>query len=143
MEKDSLIYNYVCPRCFHQIDKCCCKSKPFYSLWWIDLNIQEVIRILNEKGYKTQYCCESHSPHDTIYIAFFNGSGYGFGEKLPVPEGFRARGGSVIEHIYGKDSRARKRMTQGEFEAEKELHLNLLLEWAKALPEYEPAKSRR
>ncbi len=140
MEKESLIYNYVCPRCFRQIDKCSCENKAYHSLWWIDLNIQEVIRILNEKGYKTQYCCESHDPRDNLYIAFFYG--YGFGDKLPAPKGFKVRGsGRVVEHIYGKDSRARKKMTQEEFEAEKKVHLDKLLEWAEALPEGKPLKT--
>ena len=133
-DKDSLIYNYVCPRCFHQIDKCSCDSKPYYSLWWIDINIQEVVRILNEKGYKTQYSCESHDAYDNLYLSFYYH--YGFGKELPVPEGFKVKSsGKTIEHIYGKDSRARKKMTEEQFEAEKKLCLDNLLEWAKTLPE--------
>lgn len=132
--KESLIYNYVCPRCFNQIDRCNCDSKPYYSLWWVDLNIQEAIRILNEKGYKTQYSCESHKPHDNMYIAFLYT--YGFGKDLPAPDGFKCNGGGkIIEHLYGKDSKARKKMSEEEFEAEKRKHLEILLEWAKSLPE--------
>lgn len=133
-EKEDLILNYVCPRCFHNIYKCKCDSKPYYSLWWIDRNIQEIIRILNQKGYKTQYSCESHDPQSTIYISFMNRCQPD--HTIPAPNGFELKGGgNIIEHKYGKDSRARKKMTMEEFEAEKKECLANLLEWAKALPE--------
>lgn len=49
----------------------CCKTK----LIQIDPNIAEAIRILNKKGYKTSYCCESHTLFkkiDDAYILFDN-----------------------------------------------------------------------
>lgn len=133
--RDKSIYdNYVCPKCFYTMDKCECKIFPHYSITWIDKGIQEIIRILNSKGYMTQYSCESHTPQDNLYIAFYYG--YGFGKTLPAPEGFKIKSsGRTIEHLYGKDSRARKKMTAEEFEAEKKECLDNLLEWAKALPE--------
>lgn len=139
-ETYELMMNYICPQCFNTLDVCECDSKPYYSLWWIDRNIQEVVRVLNEKGYKTQYCCESHDPQHTIYIAFMNSCR--LDNAILAPEGFKFRSSrSVIEHAYGKDSKARKKMTMEEFEAEKKKHLDILLEWAKSLPEQPKEKN--
>jgi len=135
-----LMRNYVCPRCFNNVDVCKCDGKAYYSLWWIDRGIQEHIRILNEKGYKTQYSCESHNPLDNLYIAFFRDNS--FGKSIPIPDGFHLKGnGKTLEHIYGKDSKTRKKMTIEEFEVEKKKCLDTLLEWCKALPEQEKNKN--
>lgn len=124
---------YVCPHCFNQIVKCSCDALPRHLIL-IDEGIQEHVRILNDKGYATMFCCESHSVHQNLYIAF--AYAYGFGGALPGPEGFKCKnGGKTVERIYGRDSRARKEMTAEAFEAEKKKSLESLLAWAKALPE--------
>ena len=139
--RESLILNYVCPRRFRTVDECGCDDKAYYPLWWIDRNVQEHIRLLNEKGYKTQYCCESHGKNDNLYISFFRD--HGFGKGLPAPDGFKVKHkGKLVEHLYGEDSRQRKRMTQSEFEAEKVECLNILLDWVKNLPDNEKGKAR-
>lgn len=140
--RDKSIYeNYVCPKCFYTLDKCKCTSFPHYNIWWIDKGIQEHVRVLNEKGYKTQYSCESHTPQDNLYIMFYNK--YDFGNTLPVPEGFKCKNNvNTIEHVYGKDSKTRKKMTKEEFETEKRKHLDVLLEWCKSLPEQTIKKKR-
>ena len=139
-ERNESIYeNYVCTQCLHQVLECTCETYPRYNLLWIDKNIQEHVRILNDKGYITNYSCESHAPNDIIYINF---SGkYGLGETIQIPEGFKhVKSYNQIEHWYGKDSKARKKMAQEEFEAEKKRHLDILLGWCKSLPEYNPNK---
>lgn len=132
--KDKSIYeNYVCPRCFYTLDKCECLSFPHYSIWWIDKGIQEHIRILNKKGYKTEYSCESHRPQDEIYIVFW---GRNFEDGMSMPEGFKyTKTNRTMRYKYGKDSKARNKMTIDEFEAEKKKALGDLLEWCKSLPE--------
>ena len=125
---------HVCPHCFNRINECLCGGLLPGHLILIDEGIQEHVRILNEKGYATDYCCESHGACDNLYISFVYA--YGFGETLPSPGGFRCKQrGKLVERVYGKDSRARKRMTQEQFEAEKKASLDSLLEWAKALPD--------
>ena len=124
---------YVCPHCFNQIDKCSCEALPGHLIL-IDEGIQEHVRILNDKGYATMFCCESHNPHHNLYVSF--AYAHGFGGALPGPEGFKCKNsGRTVEHLYGKDSRARKKMTPDQFEAEKKASLESLLAWAKALPE--------
>lgn len=67
------ITDYVCPKCFNQIENCVCKYQP-YSLIWIDEQLQYAIKILNQKGYITGSCCEGHFEDykKRIFIAFVN-----------------------------------------------------------------------
>ena len=61
MNKNKEAYtNYVCPYCWNTLDKCTCELFPPYHLILIDRNIQEHVRLLNEKGYRTMACCEGH-----------------------------------------------------------------------------------
>ena len=55
-----LYEEYVCLKCFNQLNKCVCKNYPPKELIHIDKDIQEHIRILNQKGYLTKYCCAGH-----------------------------------------------------------------------------------
>ena len=124
---------YVCASCFRRPDDCVCGDSLPESLLVIDEGIQEHVRILNEKGYETSYCCESHNPLGNLYIMFR--SARGLEAAPPPPSGFKSKcRGVVIEHMYGKDSRARRKMTHEEFEREKEACLASLLEWCKSLP---------
>ena len=68
-----LLENYVCHKCFRQINKCVCEYYPPADLIWIDINMQDMIVKLNDKGYKTWSCCESHIGKDrqpNMYISF-------------------------------------------------------------------------
>ena len=59
---------YVCPRCFNPVNKCTCELYPPYELIMIDKKLQEPIRLLNQKGYRTWACCEGHKADEEIYI---------------------------------------------------------------------------
>jgi len=114
--------NYVCPFCFNQINKCICEIYPPYTLILIDENMQEVIKKLNEKGYKTRYSCESHYEYTyNIYIKFWRR--YIFKN---LPEGFIYKD-NTIEHII-KNFKNEK-----DFNQEKEKYLDILKEWVNKL----------
>lgn len=118
--------NYVCSYCFDNPDRCACESAP-YRLICIDRNIQEHIRLLNKKGYTTNYCCESHNKDQNLYISFYKR--YGIGEAISLPDGFKLhKGGNSIEHLYDK------KLTDEEFKLDKQEHLDILLDWCKSLP---------
>ena len=76
------INDYVCPKCFNRIENCICEVQP-WNLIMVDVNMQEIVRTLNGKGYKTTSCCESHFG-DTLnlYISFV--CDYG----ITTPDGF-------------------------------------------------------
>ena len=63
---------FVCSKCFNNVDKCNCNADRHRQWIEIDRPIQKTIRILNEKGYKTIYCCSGHNNHDNLYIYFNN-----------------------------------------------------------------------
>ena len=101
----------------------------------IDVNIQEVVRLLNEKGYMTIGCCESHfGGNCNLYVAF--NMHY---ENIGLPNGFLyAKGKTAINYTFKKDERENKE----KYEKVKAEKLVALLEWAQALPE-NPHKFRR
>lgn len=123
-KKDSHL-DYVCPVCFNQIDYCTCDSGSWYAIQ-IDRNIQEHIRILNTKGYKTQYCCESHKPCENMYVAF--DGDYGFGSAIELPYGFK-------KHFNGVSWMCEINTAMEDYVAQKEKQLGILLEWCKSLPD--------
>ena len=116
--------DYVCPTCFRRLDKCTCEFHP-WNLINVDRNIQEQIRILNEKGYRTRYCCESHNPQDGIYIAFAQDY-----EPPYVPDGFVMRKNGAMYHTY-KGATAKSWEL---YEKDKEKYLSVLLDWCVNLP---------
>lgn len=66
--------NYVCSKCFNQVNKCTCDYAP-YTLIQIDEKIQNAIRALNMSGIYTQQCCAGHYArgcNSDIYITFVN-----------------------------------------------------------------------
>jgi len=80
-------FSYVCPRCIRTVDDCRCISYPYY-LVQIDTLILPIIRLLNEKGYKTTGCDAGHPEtekdeflHTGVYITF--DKDYDFGGELP------------------------------------------------------------
>jgi hypothetical protein len=98
----------------------------------IDRNIQEHIRILNEKRYKTCYCCEGH--YDpicaSIYISFAND--YKVNENSIIPDGFRlSNKNRTLTYTF------KRRISEEEFQTIKEQKLKELLEWSKNLPMWE------
>lgn len=48
-----------------------CNKKVKFSA--IDDNLIFAVKMLNEKGYKTRYCCSGHMWHPSFYIAFEKG----------------------------------------------------------------------
>ena len=130
-----MIENYVCPNCWKQIQSCTCEFYPPWTLIMIDKNIQDVVRILNQKGYTTIACCESHYDNNTnLYVAFnmrYN--------NISLPEGFvYAKGKTIISYSFKKE----ERKTRECFENIKAEKLKILLEWAQLLPE-NPMKFKR
>jgi len=128
MNRDFNAYeNFVCPYCFNTLDKCSCKLFPPYNTIFIDKGIQEHIRVLNQKGYKTIGCCEGHYKGVCIntYIAFsFN---YGF----VIPDGFKFdKNKNAVHFEYSP------KLTKEEMEELKKEKLAVLLEWCKSLDDY-------
>ena len=127
MENDKKnIRNYVCPSCFERLENCKCKFAP-WSLMMVDENIQEVIRILNQKAYITNGCCESHYDGNPIlYVSFIEPYNIG------LPEGFAfSKQKTCIDYVFKK----KELTTKEKYEELKAKKLNALLEWAKSLPD--------
>lgn len=127
MEKNKDFYiNYVCPNCWYTLDSCICELFPPYYLIHIDKNIQEHIRILNEKGYRTMYCCEGHNGGSNTYIAFTNN----YFEEIGIPEGFKYdKKRRMITYTYST------RLTKEKINEIKAKKLAVLLNWVKGLPD--------
>jgi len=127
-KKDYL--NYVCPYCFQQLNRCTCELYPPWELIFIDQNMQGIIRLLNEKGYKTASCCESHyNGNINIYVSFhldyelFTTAEY----QPPYPFEYHNKKDNVIEYII-------RATTEEEFEKEKLHCLSELITWVSKLP---------
>lgn len=128
MRKNKEAYiNYVCPYCWHTLNKCTCELFPPYHLIFIDRNIQEHIRILNTKGYHTIGCCEGHRKVCiNTYITFAND----YFKEIDKPEGFKYdKKRRTISYTYSQ------RLTEEEMEDLKAEKLTILLEWVKSLPD--------
>lgn len=122
----SVYKRYVCYRCFKRVNECTCKFYPPHSLIMIDEGVQDAVRMLNEKGFGTIGCCESHYKGvcQCIYVAF--------AEVNPpspnLPEGFKwLKSKRSIIHEYNRH------ITAEDFEVEKTKHLKILREWADTL----------
>lgn len=127
MRKSKRAYmSYVCPYCWNTLNKCTCELFPPYHLIFIDENIQEHVRILNEKGYKTTACCEGHVKVClSTYIAFGNH----YFDDVDMPDGFKYdKKRRIIKYSYPT------KITKEHMEELKKVNLNILLEWCKALP---------
>ncbi len=127
-----LYEEYVCPKCFNQLNKCVCKFYPPRDLINIDKDIQEHIRILNQKGYKTENCCAGHlysykKSITEIYIDFVN-----WAELPNIPDGFKKdKNRNIIRHLF-----ITRNLTDEEFERERQNKLDNLLKWCNELPEF-------
>lgn len=128
MRKSKNAYmNYICPYCWHTLNNCTCDLFPPYHLIFIDKNIQEHIRILNEKGYHTIGCCEGHRKVCiNTYIAFAKD----YFKDMDIPKGFKYhKKRRMIAYAYST------RLTKKEMENLKKEKLETLLEWCKSLPD--------
>lgn len=130
MRKSKAAYmNYVCGICFHKLHECTCNFVPS-ELIMIDEGIQDCVRILNDKGYTTNGCCEGHYANrgSVTYISFI----MRFEDLIEagLPEGFKwEKRKNIIAHYY-KNIESRR-----EFMIEKRKALDSLLEWCARLPE--------
>ena len=121
--------NFVCPQCFHRLNECTCRFFPPWQLIFIDQNIQDHVRILNEKGYITNGCCEGHytgKPGANTAICFVRDYPQITGSALP--DGFAYnRGKKAVWHFYDAG------LNRKAFDLEKTAALIRLLEWCRAL----------
>lgn len=127
MNKNKEAYiNYVCPYCWHTLDKCICELFPPYHLIFIDRNIQEHIRLLNEKGYRTMACCEGHRVRClNTYITF----PMDYFKTIETPKGFKYdKKRRTITYTYSMS------LSEEQMENLKAEKLAILLEWIKSLP---------
>ena len=114
-------YVYVCPTCFNKPKDCTCTILPL-TLVQIDKNIWPTIKLLNEKWYKTEECCEGHvGSSEMIYVRFKKN--YRF--RPLSPKGFEGDGGYLKASITGNNGDAKKR--------NKRKLLNALHNWACSL----------
>lgn len=128
MRKSKAAYiNYVCPYCWHTLNKCVCDLFPPYHLILIDEKVQEHIRILNEKGYHTTGSCEGHGKVCiTTYISFARD----YFENTNIPDGFEYnKKKKVIRYTYST------KLSKEKMEEVKNKKLEILLEWCKNLPD--------
>lgn len=61
----------VCKKCFYVFKQCTCKNKKSFEC---DELMVHIIKSLNLKGYKTEYCCSGHvysENYDTSYIGTY------------------------------------------------------------------------
>lgn len=118
--------NFVCPYCWNTLDNCICELFPPYHTIFIDKNIQEHIRLLNGKRYRTTGCCEGHKKVClNTYITFADS----YFEEADLPNGFK----------YDKKKRMIHcnyllKLSEEEMENVKKEKLKTLLEWCKNLP---------
>ena len=127
MEKSKDAYmNYICPYCWNTLDNCTCELFPPYHLIFIDKNIQEHIRMLNEKGYRTTACCEGHMDVCiNTYIAFAND----YFNDVCTPDGFKYdKKKRIVTYTYSM------KLEENKMEELKKEKLKTLLEWCKSLP---------
>jgi hypothetical protein len=127
MERNKEAYmNFVCPYCWYTLDNCICKLFPPYHIIFIDKNIQEHVRILNEKGYRTMSCCEGHREVCiNTYIAFADD----YFKDTGTPNGFKYdKKRRIITYTYSV------KLSEAQMEELKKEKLAILLEWCKSLP---------
>ena len=117
--------NYVCPFCFRKLNNCICEHFPPWDLIFVDEGMQECIIKLNDKGYITNGCCESHyKGNPNLYISFF--TNYVF-ETQP-PAGSKGRK-SRYEIVYPMPQNNKE-----EFERLKSEKIKEILQWIDNLP---------
>jgi len=126
-----LLENYVCHQCLRQINKCVCEYYPPQDLIWLDINMQDMIIRLNDKGYTTWSCCESHNDATeptTMYISF--AWKYDQIDTENLPDGFK-----WLEQKRAILFEPPKNVTLEEAEKIKFEKLKLLSDWVDSLPD--------
>jgi hypothetical protein len=119
--------DYVCPNCMNTLDNCICDTiQPPYYLIMIDRNIQEHIRILNQKGYYTRFCCEGHEGYSfNTYIVFVDD----YFENIDMPNKFKySKKDRKMSYIYSA------RLSDEKFRELKKENIAILLDWCNSLP---------
>lgn len=117
--------NYVCADCFHKLNECTCGTKPWYLIQ-IDPMIQDTVRILNEKGYFTQFCCEGHEVGGRMYIKFSVFWDFDMMPNCKIPEGFKYnKKDKILLHDFMDDADYAKKI----------IYAERLLDWAMMIPE--------
>lgn len=130
VEKNEEVYqNYVCPKCLYRLPDCKCPGSPPYQILWIDKSLQNHIRILNQKKYKTKFCCEGHDEDDRAHIMFHCGNSPDNLDTLPEGWKYNKRWGRIETKKKYKDM-------EGGYAA-KQKYMDSLLEWIESLPERE------
>ena len=123
-------YVYVCPRCFNKPAECTCVTLPF-TLVQIDKNIWPTIKVLNEKRYVTDQCCEGHiGANEMMYVLFAKS----YKIKTPLPKGFVGGSVGLKANITGSSDEAKKR--------KKRKLLNELYAWACSLESREISRGK-
>ena len=126
--------SFVCPFCFNRINNCVCTLIP-QTLINIDIKIQYAIKILNQKGYITKYCCSGHNNKHSngtyflsIYITFAD---YINIKDLQIPENWTKKNNtnSVYSKVYYPK-------TKKEFDAIQKEELKKLNKWVDSLADY-------
>lgn len=129
MEKNKDAYmDYVCPYCMNTLDNCTCNElQPPYYLIMIDRNIQEHIRILNQKGYYTKFSCEGHEGYSfNTYIVFADD----YFENIDMPKKFKySKKDRKISYIYSA------KLSDEKFRELKRDNIAELLKWCNNLPD--------
>lgn len=124
--KNLRTYVYVCPFCINPVEDCTCERYPM-KLVQIDRKIWPIIKILNEKWYVTEDCCEGHIDGNAqIHILFARR--YRFG--VPFPKGFSGGEDFLRANITGATPQAKQR--------KKRQLLHALYDWACALENRRP-----
>lgn len=65
----------MCAKCYNSITDMSCRCHPNNGYFEVDDSIFDIIRILNQNGYYTEYCCGGHVSinvydYPEIYIKF-------------------------------------------------------------------------
>ena len=117
---------YVCPHCINPLRDCVCDAYPM-KLIQLDRNIWPIVKVLNEKWYVTDSCCEGHiDSNHKIYIGFARR--YHFTQ--PIPKGFSGNGFVLCADISAASVQAIQR--------KKRRLLNALYDWACELETQRP-----
>lgn len=126
MRRNKAAYNnFVCPFCFRKLNNCICENFPPWNLIFIDEGMQECIIKLNDKGYRTSGCCESHyKGNPNLYISFFEM--YDFAVKPPAGNKARKHRCDIVYPIPQKNKE--------EFERLKAEKIKEILNWIESLP---------
>lgn len=125
--------DYVCAYCFNQLPQCTCDCGNF-TLIQIDENIQYAVRVLNEKGWITQFCCEGHYTEggkgDVLYIAFDK-----WIELPSVPVGWELKkhGDTIMIECDCKSKSKVAEKRKAQFEEKKRIALENLNSWVESL----------